>query len=42
MSLFQGLLDNKIDRADVLARSHFGKDAAKLGVQIDLRGYRAG
>jgi hypothetical protein len=39
--LLEGLLDG-VNGADVLARSHLGEDAAKFGVQLDLRGHHAG
>ena len=39
---FEGLLHDGIHRQDVLARSHFGEDAAVLSVQVHLRCDRAG
>ena len=38
----QCLLDDSIDRLDVLARGDLGEDAAVLRVQVDLRGDQAG
>ena len=40
MRLLERRLDDRVDRADVLARGHLRENPAELGVQIHLGGHR--